>query len=46
MNILPKPVAFVNSYDEKVACQKILDKKGLKGYQVIPGVPFAAFDNC
>ena len=26
---------FLFSYDDKVACQMILDKKGLKGYQVI-----------
>ena len=26
---------FLYSYDDKVACQMILDKKGLKGYQVI-----------
>lgn len=23
------------SFDDKLACQKILDKKGLKGYQVM-----------
>lgn len=26
---------FFCSHDDKVACQMILDKKGLKGYQVI-----------
>ena len=26
---------FLFSYDDKMACQMILDKKGLKGYQVI-----------
>ncbi|VFQ96511.1 unnamed protein product [Cuscuta campestris] len=28
------PEALVGNYDEKVACQKILDKWGLKGYQI------------
>jgi len=27
-------IVFLDSYDEKTACQKILEKKGLKGYQV------------
>lgn len=26
---------FMNSHDEKVACEMIMDKKGMKGYQVI-----------
>jgi len=26
---------IVSSYDEKVACKKILEKKGLQGFQVI-----------
>ncbi|KAL2942705.1 Myosin-11 [Bienertia sinuspersici] len=28
------PEALEGNYDEKVACQKILQKKGLKGYQI------------
>ncbi|KAI3959390.1 hypothetical protein MKW98_018980 [Papaver atlanticum] len=28
------PEVLEGNYDEKVACQKILDKKGLKGYQI------------
>jgi len=26
--------SLLNSLDEKVACKKIMEKKGLKGYQV------------
>lgn len=29
---------ITSSNDEKVACKKILEKKGLKGFQVIDGV--------
>lgn len=28
-------VFLMCSFDEKIACQKILNKKGLKGYQVL-----------
>lgn len=31
---------FFFSYDDKMACQMILDKKGLKGYQVIQVLMF------
>lgn len=31
-------VAFVRSHDEKVICGKILEKKGLKGFQVYKDV--------
>lgn len=37
---------FVNSCDEQVACQMILDKKGLKGYQVIHISPWNSFWWC
>lgn len=33
---------FLNSYDEKVACKKILEKKGLQGFQVIQEILCAA----
>lgn len=34
MFLLFIPRVIMYSYDDKIACQKILDKKGLKGYQV------------
>lgn len=34
MFLLFIPHVIMYSYDDKIACQKILDKKGLKGYQV------------
>lgn len=34
--ILVKSKFFlIHSYDEKLACQKILEKKGIKGFQVL-----------
>lgn len=35
--ILNQKHFFHGSYDEKVACKKILEKWGLKGFQVILG---------
>lgn len=33
--VLMTQFSFLYSYDDKIACQMILDKRGLKGYQVI-----------
>lgn len=35
---------FLYSYDDKTACEKILDKRGLKGYQVIQVTHASSFD--
>ena len=38
--LLFESIACISSYDEKVACKKIMEKKGLQGFQVIQSFPF------
>ena len=36
-------IAFIDSYEEKVACKWIMEKMGLSMYQVIPELSFFFF---